>query len=103
LDARAAARTRRVGGVLVLVVGRLRIAGQQALQVIRRPADVRDVEVRALLEADVDERRLHAGQNAFDAALVDVPGDPTLALALDVELAEVPVLDERDPGLRTVG
>ena len=79
------------------------LAGEQALEVVGRAAHVRDVEVRALLEADVDERGLHPGQHAFDASLVDVPRDAALALALDVELTEVPVLNERDPGLGTVG
>ena len=80
-----------------------RLAGEQPLEVVGRAAHVRDVQVGALLEADVDERRLHAGQHALDPTLVDVAGDATLALPLDVELAEVAVLDERDPGLRTVG
>ena len=66
------------------------LARQQALEVVGRAAHVRDVQVRRLLEADVDERGLHAGQHALDPALVDVAGDPTLALALDVELAQDP-------------
>ena len=104
LDAGAAAGTRRVVRVLVLVGGRAAgLARQQTLEVVGRAAHVRDVQVRALLEADVDERRLHPGEHALDPSLVDVAGDPTLALALDVELAQVPVLDQRDPGLRAVG
>ena len=43
------------------------------------------------------------GQHALDAAFVDVSGDPALALPLDVELAEVTVFDERDPGFGAVG
>ena len=85
-------------------VGRpARLAGEQPLEVVGRAAHVRDVQVRALLEADVDERGLHAGEHALDATLVDVARDATLALPLDVELAEVPVLNERDPGLGAVG
>ena len=82
---------------------RLDSARKQALEVVGRAAHVRDVQVGALLEADVDERGLHPGEHALDPALVDVAGDAALALALDVELAQVPVLNERDPGLRPVG
>ena len=53
--------------------------------------------------ADVDERRLHSRQHALDAALVDVAGDATLALPLDVELAEETVFDERDARFGAVG
>ena len=34
--------------------------------------DVGDVQERRALEADLDERRLHAGQHARDAAEIDV-------------------------------
>ena len=44
------------------------------------------MQERGLLEADVDERRLHAGQHAGDAALVDVPGDALVARPLDEDL-----------------
>ena len=81
---------------------RTSLAGEQTLEVLRRAPDVRDVEVGALLEADVDEGGLHAGEHALDPALVDVADDPALALPLDVELAELPALDERDPGLGSV-
>src|SRR5437773_586977 len=77
-------------------------AGEQALQIVRRAAHVRDVQVGRLLETDVDEGGLHPGQHAFDAALVDVAGDPALLLALDVELAEQTVLDQGNAGLGTV-
>ena len=70
------------------------------LEVLGRAAHVADVEEGGLLHADVDERRLHARQHALDPALVDVADDAALALALDVELDELPLLDERDAGLR---
>ena len=59
--------------------------GHQALEIVGRTAHVRDVDVRRLLEADVDEGGLHARKHAFDPTLVDVSGDPAFALALDVE------------------
>ena len=97
------ARARRPRPPLRHRVVAVRLGRQQPLEVVGRAAHVGDVQVGALLEADVDEGGLHPGQHALDAALVDVAGDPAFALALDVELAEVPVFDERDPGLRTVG
>ncbi len=77
-------------------------AGEQPLEIVRGAADVRDVQVGALLEADVDEGGLHPGEHALDPTLVDVARDATLALPLDVELAEIPVLHERDPRLGAV-
>jgi len=67
------------------------------------PHGLGHVEERVLLEADVDEGRLHPGKDALDAALVDVPGNAALTLSLDVELTEKPVFDEGDPGLRSIG
>ena len=78
-------------------------AGEQPLEVVGRAPHVGDVEVGALLEADIDEGGLHPGEHALDPTLVDVARDPTLALPLDVELAEKPVFYERDPRLGTIG
>ncbi len=72
-------------------------------QIVGRAAHVGDVQVGRLLETDVDERGLHPGQHALDAALVDVSRDPTLAFPLDVELAKKSVFDERNPGFGAVG
>jgi hypothetical protein len=60
---------------------------------------VAHVEEGGLFEADVDERRLHAGQDARDASLHDVADHALVALALDVELGELAVLEQRNPGL----
>ena len=46
---------------------------------VRRLHDVGDMQERRALEADVDEGRLHAGQHARHAALVDVAGQPQAA------------------------
>ena len=104
-DARAAADPRRVRRLFVLLAvrgGRGVAAGEQTLEVVRGAPDVRDVEVGALLEADVDEGGLHPGEHALDPTLVDVARDPTLALPLDVQLAEIPALHERDPSLGSI-
>ena len=50
--------------------------------------DLVDVQEAVLLEADVDERRLEAGQHVVDLALVDVADDRAAAAALDVELSD---------------
>ena len=50
--------------------------------------DLVDVEEAVLLEADVDERGLHAGQHVVDDALVDVAGDRAAVGALEVDLGD---------------
>ena len=57
-----------------------------------REDDVVGVEEAVLVEADVHERRLEAGQDVVDLALVDVSDDRPAALALDVELGDPPVV-----------
>ena len=61
--------------------------------------DVGDVQERGALEADLDERRLHAGQDASDLAGVDVADPAALERALDVQLLDRAVLDDGDAGL----
>ena len=60
-----------------------------------RRRDVRGVQERRALQADVDERRLHAGQHALHAALVDVADDAAPALPFDEQFLQHAVLDER--------
>ena len=62
---------------------------------VRRLHDVGDVQERRALEADVDEGRLHAGQHARHAALVQVAGEPEAARALDEQLLQHAVLEQR--------
>ena len=54
--------------------------------------DVVRVEEAVLVEADVHERGLEAGQDVVDLALVDVSDDRAVALALYVELGNAPVV-----------
>ena len=58
--------------------------------------DLVDVEEAVLLEADLDERGLHAGEDVVDDALVDVAGDRAAAGPLEVDLGEPVVLDDGD-------
>ena len=68
-------------------------ADQRALGIRRR--DVRGVQERGAFQAHVDECRLHAGQHALHAALVEIADDAAPALPLDEQLGEHAVLDER--------
>ena len=72
-----------------------------------RQDDLVHVQEAVSLEADVDERGLHAGQDVVDDPLVDVADDRPRSAALDVELAN-PWLgvalpfEHRDAGLAGV-
>src|SRR5207249_4230897 len=61
--------------------------------------DLVHVEEAVLLQADIDERRLHAGQDVVDAPLVDIAHDRTPSPPLDVELGDPPVFR---PGPRSL-
>src|SRR5439155_6464593 len=58
--------------------------------------DLIDVQKAVLLQADVDERRLQAGQHVVDLALVDVSDDRAPAAALYVQLSD-PVAAREPP------
>ena len=58
--------------------------------------DLVDVEEAVLLETDLDERRLHAGEDVVDDALVDVAGDRAPSGALEVHLGHAVVLEHGD-------
>ena len=61
-----------------------------------RADDLVDVEEAVLLQADLDERRLHAGEDVVDDALVDVAGDRAAPGALEVDLGYSVVLEHGD-------
>jgi hypothetical protein len=50
------------------------------------------VQEAVLVEADVDERGLEAGQDVVDLALVDVADDRAVAAALEVQLRDAVAL-----------
>jgi hypothetical protein len=104
LDARAAGGALAVGLFLVLVVRRLRGIPREQTASDHRACRARPTRAGTrLLGPDVDEGGLHSGQHALDAPLVDVSGDAAFALALDVQLAQQAVFDQRDPRLGAVG
>ena len=72
-----------------------------ALLALRR-GDLVDVQEAVLLEAEVDERRVDAAQHVLDLALVDVAQVRLPVGALDVDLREAAVLDERHAQLLAV-
>ena len=67
-----------------------------------RADDLVDVEEAVLLEADLDERGLHAGQDVVDAAEVDVAGDRAALRPLEVDLGDLAVLEDGDALLADV-
>ncbi len=58
--------------------------------------DVGDVQEGGPVEADVDEGRLHPGQDARDAPEVDVAHQPAAARTLDVQFLHHTLLHDRD-------
>ena len=64
--------------------------------------DLVDVQEPVLLEADLDERGLHPGKHVVDDAEVDVPGDRAPLRALEVDLGDAVVLEDRDALLADV-
>ena len=61
-----------------------------------------DVEEAVLLEADLDERGLHPGQDVVDAAEVDVAGNRAALRPLEVDLGGLAVLEDGDAALADV-
>ena len=53
-------------------------------------------ESRAV-QADIDERRLHAGHHPLHLAFVDIADHTAAPAALDVQFLQHPVFDHRDP------
>ena len=86
-----------IAAVLVLV------ARVEPLEFLDRVDDVRDVEEAVALEADVNERALHAGQHFRDPALVDIPDDAAMPLPLDEDLGHEILLENGDHRLVAVG
>ena len=85
--------------VLVLVV----IVSGEALELLDGVDDFSDVEKRVALEPDVDERRLHPGEDLRDPPLVDVADDAALILALDEDLDDLVVLENGDARIVRAG
>ena len=86
--------------LLVALQEVLDLAAAAALELGRD--DLVDVEEAVLLEADLDERGLHAREDVVDGALVDVAGDRAALGALEVDLGGPVVLEDGDALLADV-
>jgi len=89
-----------LGGYLGNLLGVFTFGELELLREVGVAVDVPHVEERGLLEADVHEGRLHAGQHPDHAPLVDVADDPLLALSLEVVLVDRTALDQGHARLR---
>src|SRR5690606_3047111 len=59
--------------------------------------DFRCVDERGPLQADIDKRRLHAGQHPYHLALVDVADNAAPQCAFDVDFLQHAVFHQRHP------
>ena len=84
----------------LLVLRRRRV---EPVELLDRVDDVRDVEEPVALEADVNERALHAGQHFRHPALVEIGDDSAMPLALDENLGDEIFLEDGDHRLVPVG
>jgi hypothetical protein len=81
----------------------LLVGGPEAVEVVYLVTDVGHVKKGVLLEAEIDESRLHSGQDARHPSLVDVPDDAALPPPLDLHLGDPPVLKDGHPRLAVPG
>ena len=70
-----------------LLDGPNRLAGQMRLP------DIGHVQERGALEADIDERRLHAGQDANDPPDIDVAHQAARGPPFDVQFLHGPLME----------
>ena len=61
--------------------------------------DVGDMQERGTLQADINERRLHARQYSGDLAEVDIADQAALQRALDMQFLQGTVFHDGDPCL----
>src|SRR5207247_9567362 len=86
-----------LGGVLPLL-------GEHHPLVLAEVGDeVPGVEEGVLAQTDVDERRLHPGEDVGDDSLVDVPDDRTVPATFEEQLGEQAPVDDGDPRLADSG
>ena len=51
--------------------------------------DVDDMQKCGAFQSDIDERALHAGEDTFDDAQINIADQAVAAVALDVQLADI--------------
>ena len=64
------------------------LVGFETVELLERGDDVRDVEEAVAFEAEVNERRLHAGEHFRHPALVEIADHAARSLALDEDLRQ---------------
>jgi hypothetical protein len=77
----------------------LRRAGARSGAAVRRSGaapDVGDVQEGGPAEPDVDERRLHPGQDAHDASEIDIADEAAAGAALDVQFLDDALVHDGD-------
>ena len=75
----------------------LRLVNYDSLKLFFLIEKVGHIKKRVALESDVNKSRLHAGQHAHDAPLINVADNSLIAFAaFDVKLGHLFVLDDRD-------
>jgi hypothetical protein len=74
-------RRRRIGGHSGGGIG-MRVAVIVVFEIFENIADVKE---SVAIEADVNERRLHAGEDAGNSAFIDAADEGELFFALDVD------------------
>ncbi len=75
------------------------LLGGLVLEVLEVLDDVGDVEERVALQPEVDEGRLHAGEDLRHAALVDVADDRAMPRPLDPQLDDLSLVEHGDARL----
>jgi len=82
---------------------RHRFVAGYAIDVLMFLQKIRDIKKRVPLKAQVDKRGLHSRQNARDASLVNAARQRILVGALEVNLDELIVFNQRDSCLVPIG
>ena len=96
----------RYGGQAVrfgISTGVLLVVGIEAIELLDRVDDVRDIQEPVTFQPDINERALHAGEHFRYPALVEVADDSPMTLALDENLGDEIFLEDRDHRLVPAG
>ena len=101
----ARSRDPRRGTLGRLVARVVHVGVLEQLALVPGPEHVGDVEERGALDlgAEVDERRLHAGEDPRHLAAIDVSDDSSITFALDKELSQGTLFDDRHADLGSLG
>jgi hypothetical protein len=88
---------------LVTILANGTVIGAHLIKVFMFLEEVGHVEKRVALQAEIHECRLHSGEHARDASLMNAAGERIFIGALEINLAQQIVFDQRDFGLLPVG